>query len=92
MYKIETHQQLAMLKIFGMWYKDAESVYLKVGKKLIISMLSVSFCASLASGAYLSEDINESIFLSSATVASALLVVKLSYILSKQNEVDEFLN
>ncbi|XP_037028512.1 odorant receptor 94b-like [Bradysia coprophila] len=96
MYTIRAHpiisQVITVLQIFGMWHKDEESTFSKIGKKMINSIMLVSLFASLSSGAYLSGDMNESVYLSAATVASALLVVKLGYILSKQHEINEFLN
>lgn len=96
MYKIEIHpiigHVIKVLQLFGMWHKDDESFYRKMAKKTINSTILLSLFASLASGAYLSKDMNESVYLSAATVASALLVVKLSYILSKQNQIHQFLN
>lgn len=96
MYKIKAHSIIShvitVLQIFGMWHRNDESVYSRTSKKIINLTILVSLFASLASGAFLSEDMNESIYLSAATVASALMVVKLCYVLSKQKEVSEFLN
>nr|QGW45403.1 odorant receptor 30 [Bradysia odoriphaga] len=96
MYTIRAHpiisQVITVLQIFGMWHKNEEPISLRMGKKMINSIISVSFLVSLFSGAFLSDDMNESVYLSAATVGIALLVVKLGYILSKQHEINEFLN
>lgn len=96
MFTITTHKLIdrviKMLVFFGMWHKATDSIYLKLGKKLINSIVLVSLFASLASGALLSNDMNEKVYLSAATVAAGLLVVKLIYMLLKQREILTFLN
>ncbi len=96
MYTIKSHpiinHIIKVLQMFGVWQKDNESVYLTMLKKTISLIILVSLFASLSSGVYISEDMNESIYLSAATVASALMVIKLVYVLSKQKEVHKFLN
>lgn len=96
MYEIKPHpvigHVITSLTLFGMWHRDDESVYLAIAKKVIYTIILVAFFASLGTGAFLAEDMNESISLSAAAVCTALMVVKLFYVLSKQKEVQEFLN
>lgn len=96
MYEIKPHpvigHVITSLKLFGMWHNDNESVYLEIVKKVIYTIILVAFFASLATGALLAEDMYESISLSAAAVCTALMVVKLFYVLLKQKEVQEFLN
>lgn len=82
MYTIKTHgiirQIIVVLQRFGMWKSEYETIYWKMGKKIIHLIISVLFTSSLVLGAVLCDDKNETIFLLAAAIASTLMTIKLT--------------
>lgn len=93
---IKTHaliyQIIALLKLLGIWHGEEDSQFKKLAKTIITVTVCMSFTMSLAFGAVLSDNRNEVIFLAAASIASALMNVKLTYVLWKKEEIMEFLN
>lgn len=85
-------QIIAVFKCFGMWERDNQFLIIKLLKRLIHFLISASLCFSLFSGSYLSDDYNESFFLTAAGIGSLLQVVKLIYVLTKRDQISSFLD
>lgn len=99
MYKIEVHpiidHIIKVLQLFGLWRRNDNSFCLKSVEMIqkIFGLITVpSLSASLTLGAYMSDDMNETVYLSATMVASALMSVKLIYVIVKQTEIRKFLN
>lgn len=93
---IKTHEIIdkiiIVLKATGMWQIEEQSYFRKLGKKLVVFTVGLSFTISLIFGAVISDDRNEAIFLLSIGISSALMDVKLAYVLWKKEEITTFLN
>lgn len=86
---------IKVLQLFGMWRRNDKSRCLQCVEMIqkIFSLITlILLFASLSSGSYISEDMSESVYLSAASVASALMVIKLTYVISKPIEIHKFLN
>lgn len=86
------NQIISVLTVFGMWEKDNEFPIIKLLKKVIYFLISLSFCVSLFSGSYLNVDYKESFFLTAAGIGGILQFVKLIYVLAKKDQILSFLN
>lgn len=81
-----------ILYSFGFWEKDGANVFCKIAIKIIYFIHYATFILTLATGAMLSENLNEQLFLITMVLICIECMVRLNYILWKKKEVCEFLN
>lgn len=95
MFNIGLHRKLnRILNLFyrlGIWQQSETDAWTVVFK-FIHLITYASFGVSLLSGAFLSDDRSEAIFLTVASMASAVLAIKLGYVMWLQKEVYTFLH
>ncbi|XP_037032438.1 uncharacterized protein LOC119071566 [Bradysia coprophila] len=84
-----------ILKLFyqiGIWQRDEEPNYRKIGKKLFYTLFGALFPIIFATNGYLCVDRNESIFSGQMVILLWVVYVKFLYLLFKEQEIIEFLN
>nr|QGW45384.1 odorant receptor 11 [Bradysia odoriphaga] len=89
----ETYQQI--IKIFyliGIWQRDEESNYRKIGKKIFFTFFGSLLPIFFATNVFLCDDRNESIFSVHIGIITAVMYVKFLYLLFKKHEILAFLN
>ncbi|XP_037040972.1 putative odorant receptor 71a [Bradysia coprophila] len=95
MFSIELDEALQrILKIFyrmGIWQRDEESNYRKIGMKMFYTFFGALFLIFFATNAFLCDDRNESIFSVQISIAAAILYVKTLYVLFNKQEILAFL-
>ncbi len=95
-YYIKPHRIISriigLLSFCGLWEDDNQFIVIKLMKRLVYFVISLSFCVSLFSGSYMSDDYNESFFLTAAGIGGILQFVKLIYVLNKKDQIASFLN
>ncbi len=95
-YNIKPHriisQIIASLTFLGLWEKDGQFFIIKWLKKLIYCLICSFFCVALLWGSYLSDNTNESFFLTAAAIAALLHIAKLISVLTKKDQILYFLN
>lgn len=77
---------------FGFCHRGDEATVKETIIKLFYSIYYIVFIISLMSGGYISEDIDESIFLFEAGIIASVVLAKLFYLIWKKKEVLELLN
>lgn len=94
MFNIRVDEKLSRILNFfylsGIWQKNKTNSWQVVFKFLHL-ITHASFAVSLLSGALVSEDKNEAIFLTAASMASSVLTIKLGYIMWLQEKTYAFL-
>lgn len=82
----------AFLYQLGLWNNGNELTFKDRGRQLSYFIYFVLFLISLAWGAYVTGDNNESIFLSVITIMIAVQLYRLSYIILKELEIRSLTN
>ncbi|XP_037032261.1 odorant receptor 94a-like [Bradysia coprophila] len=83
------------LKIFyqlGIWQRDEESEYRKIGKKTFYTLFGALLPVFFAINAFLCADRSEAIFSVQAAIITSVVYLKLLYILFRKQEILSFLN
>lgn len=95
MYKVDVDETLCrIIKLFywfGIWQNDEESAYRKMGKKLFHFLELIFMFIFVLLCTFLSDDNTQSIFLVEIDVVMAVLIIKLSYLLWRKDEILNFL-
>lgn len=94
MFKIDIPNKLSQILhlffVLRIWQSDEGNSW-KILIKIFHLIMHGTFGISLLSGAYLSDDRNESIFLTTAAMAAAVLNIKLGFIIWLQEETNTLL-
>lgn len=95
-YNIKPHpivgQILAVFSFCGMWEKDHQFFIVKLFKKVTLFLITTSLGTAMASGIFIADDNNESLFLAGCAIGTALHTVKLIYILTKKQQILSFID
>lgn len=83
-------QILLFLQTLCLWPSENDLIFRKIVKFVQVIIL-VFFVTLLGAGAALSDNMNEAISLASTSIGAFLMLVKLTYVLSKKKEVLTFL-
>lgn len=96
MYKVETDQTLQLvIQIFykfGIWQKEEVSEFRRSGIRLFWFLKYISFLMFLLSCVFLNEEKDEKIYAFELFVTISVVVVKLTYLLYRKDEMLQFLN
>lgn len=85
-------QITAILHYFGMWQNDDEPILRIMMKKLLHSIMALSFVAATATGSIFTDNLEESIFLAALSVLFFVGFVRLTFVLRKKKEILAFLH
>lgn len=76
----------------GFWHQEPTASPRQLALKLFHCILYFQFSISLIGGAITTDSIGESVFLMQSSIIVTVLLIKLCFLIWKQNEIVEFLN
>lgn len=76
----------------GFWHQEPVASPRQLALKLFHCILYFQFSISLIGGAITTDSIGESVFLMQSSIIVTVLLIKLCFLIWKQNEIVEFLN
>ncbi len=96
MYKVELDPTLCrIMEIYrrvGIWRNDGESDFRSSSMRVLYFFLYCLFSVYILTGAYISEDRNQKIFLVGIAISLSIITVKLAYLLWRKDEMLMFLD
>lgn len=96
MYQIEVHNLInhiaAVFWRLGMWQNENGTACFKKGKKVFYCTTNLSFAVFMLLRGFQCADMGESMLIINQGILTAVLTVKLSYILWRKKEVSTFIN
>ncbi|KAJ6649327.1 Odorant receptor 94b [Pseudolycoriella hygida] len=95
MYKVEVHKTLCIITqlmfFVGVWRNEEKLTFCQKRIQYFYMTCPILFMISLGTFVILSSETNEAIFVLQLVIPTAVLTVKLAYLLFKQNEILGFL-
>lgn len=86
------NQLIAVFYKIGIWNVPERTKFAQIGLKLFHSIYYTTFVMSFVVGAFLTTDPDELVILSVGSIALSLNIVRFFYIISKQNEILNFIH
>ncbi|XP_037034325.1 putative odorant receptor 71a [Bradysia coprophila] len=95
MFTIQVEKTIQLIKqifyLMGIWQRDEESNYRKMGKKLFYSFLGTFYPIFFTANAFLCDNLVEAVFSVQISITATIGYVKILYVLFEKHEILAFL-